>query len=209
MSYGPDSFNTKTSRAMFITDYNNADADFATVSSKPKLGKHPNNSFQGHNIWLYSRNSQRWSSSLQSQGKPPPEAVNVDGVFGYKPIYGDDDEVIDCKTTYTCEYGKGFDELCDNQRWGIFKGWAGKRVWTKDPQARGGRSRHDTLKEFWSHDDYLKPIFKVLITSGTARCQIENSIPPQNQVHLMPGSDRVYHPISERTVMGDLRASVR
>ncbi|KAL2830420.1 hypothetical protein BJY01DRAFT_254640 [Aspergillus pseudoustus] len=57
-----------------------------------------------------------------------------------------------------------------------------------------------------THDEYLKSIFKVLITSGTARCQIENGIPPQDQVHLIPGSDRVYHPISERTVMGDLRA---
>ena len=24
-----------------------------------------------------------------------------------------------CQTTYSCEYGKGFDQVCDNQRWGL------------------------------------------------------------------------------------------
>ena len=26
-----------------------------------------------------------------------------------------------CSTTYVCEYGNGFDQVCDNQRWALDK----------------------------------------------------------------------------------------
>jgi chitinase len=35
----------------------------------------------------------------------------------------------DCQVTYTCRYGKGWDEICDNQRWAIDKGLAGETVY--------------------------------------------------------------------------------
>jgi chitinase len=34
----------------------------------------------------------------------------------------------DCEVTYTCRYGKGWDEVCDNQRWAIDKHLAGNTV---------------------------------------------------------------------------------
>ncbi|CEL06912.1 hypothetical protein ASPCAL10080 [Aspergillus calidoustus] len=37
----------------------------------------------------------------------------------------------DCETTYTCRYGRGFDEICDNQRWAIDKAFNGRTVFNK------------------------------------------------------------------------------
>ncbi|RMZ85693.1 hypothetical protein DV736_g6556, partial [Chaetothyriales sp. CBS 134916] len=35
----------------------------------------------------------------------------------------------DCAVTYTCRYGLGWDEICDNQRWGIYSANAGRSVY--------------------------------------------------------------------------------
>lgn len=48
----------------------------------------------------------------------------------------------DCQVTYTCRYGKGWDEVCDNQRWAINEGLAGRTVFhyqASDPTARSYR----------------------------------------------------------------------
>ncbi|KAI9035631.1 uncharacterized protein KD926_003171 [Aspergillus affinis] len=37
----------------------------------------------------------------------------------------------DCQVTYTCEYGLGFDETCDNMRWAIEVGFDGDKVYHK------------------------------------------------------------------------------
>ncbi|KAI1832525.1 hypothetical protein DTO006G1_1154 [Penicillium roqueforti] len=52
----------------------------------------------------------------------------------------------DCSVTYTCSYGKGFDEVCDNQRWAIDKGLGGKTVYHKAPR-RPGRTFKDTWNQ--------------------------------------------------------------
>jgi len=55
--------------------------------------------------------------------KPAPDKINVDGVLGYRPIYHDGEEDPDCAVTYTCSYGKGFDEV------GILTIQAGRGTW--------------------------------------------------------------------------------
>ncbi|KAJ5921194.1 CAZyme family GH18 [Penicillium verhagenii] len=42
----------------------------------------------------------------------------------------------DCAVTYTCRYGMGWDEICDNQRWGINKLLNGRTVYQPLPTSR-------------------------------------------------------------------------
>ncbi|KAL2785261.1 hypothetical protein BJX66DRAFT_329388 [Aspergillus keveii] len=62
-----------------------------------------------------------------SQGTPSKPK----GKFGRytQVVYGKRDK--DCQVTYECKYGLGFDEICDNMRWAIEKGFGGQKVWTK------------------------------------------------------------------------------
>jgi chitinase len=56
----------------------------------------------------------------------------------------------DCFVTYTCRYGKGFDEVCDNQRWGIDQLLHGNTVYHVNPGGRnagGGRRKEKWTKE--------------------------------------------------------------
>jgi len=55
--------------------------------------------------------------------KPPTRGgpkKNTDGklMFGRYEFWDLEDKDT-CETTYTCEYGLGFDQVCDNQRWGL------------------------------------------------------------------------------------------
>ncbi|KAL4879310.1 hypothetical protein BJY04DRAFT_220166 [Aspergillus karnatakaensis] len=59
-----------------------------------------------------------------------------------------------------------------------------------------------------AHDSSLRPILKILITSGTARCGLERGIHPQDQVHLIPGGLHGNIEISEQTVTGDLQSRI-
>lgn len=47
-----------------------------------------------------------------------------------------------CSTTYSCEYGNGFDQICDNQRWGLDEVVAGTTVFHYDENGNGnGRTK--------------------------------------------------------------------
>lgn len=45
----------------------------------------------------------------------------------------------DCEVTYTCYYGMGWDEVCDNQRWAIDKVLGGQTVFQPGANRPGGR----------------------------------------------------------------------
>ncbi|GIJ83219.1 hypothetical protein Asppvi_001739 [Aspergillus pseudoviridinutans] len=82
--------------------------------------------------------------------------------------FGPDDE--DCETTYTCAYGQGWDEICDNQRWAIDKALNGKRVYHKAP------SRPEwTYKDKWPrmrHKEYASRA-KQPVVNGRVRCDVD------------------------------------
>jgi chitinase len=56
-----------------------------------------------------------------------------------------DKNAKDCAVTYTCRYGLGFDEICDNQRWAIDRSWGGKTVYHSSK--RGNDNLYD--KHLW------------------------------------------------------------
>ncbi|KAL4879023.1 hypothetical protein BJY04DRAFT_229519 [Aspergillus karnatakaensis] len=68
---------------------------------------------------------------------------------GIRIFYDSELDKITCGTTYTCPYGQGFDEICDNQRWAI-DGMSGTNVYNRDPGGRGVKDRGNTHKEIWS-----------------------------------------------------------
>ncbi|KAF2819761.1 glycoside hydrolase [Ophiobolus disseminans] len=106
----------------------------------------------------------------------------------------------DCAVTYTCKYGKDWDEVCDNQRWGIDKALHGNTVYNY--QARGNTKSY--MKHTWNngadaeHHDGFKKLAQAIvgINNGAARCQVdefaigalrERLLPNQQVVRLVNG----------------------
>lgn len=52
------------------------------------------------------------------KGKPKNPTNAGVKMYGRYPL-ADFDPSKKCTTTYSCEYGNGFDQICDNQRWGL------------------------------------------------------------------------------------------
>ncbi|ORY13819.1 hypothetical protein BCR34DRAFT_662986 [Clohesyomyces aquaticus] len=75
----------------------------------------------------------------------------------------------DCTVTYTCRYGKSWDEVCDNQRWAIDKGLHGATVYHY--QKRGKDSLYS--KKDWKpqHKGYQALAQKK--ENKVARCQVD------------------------------------
>ncbi|KAF9888495.1 hypothetical protein FE257_008602 [Aspergillus nanangensis] len=61
-----------------------------------------------------------------------------------------------CSVTYTCSYGLGWDEVCDNQRWGIDKILGGNTVYHKFLAGRGNQRRQVR----WGRDSNHHPGFR-------------------------------------------------
>ncbi|KAJ5421601.1 glycoside hydrolase [Penicillium cf. griseofulvum] len=84
----------------------------------------------------------------------------------------------DCAVTYTCRYGQGWDEVCDNQRWAIDQAFNGKTVY-KMATAVVGRKKY---KDTWSTSSKRGPWYATLakpIVGGTGtwrgryRCEVD------------------------------------
>ncbi|KAE8326142.1 hypothetical protein BDV39DRAFT_193873 [Aspergillus sergii] len=79
----------------------------------------------------------------------------------------------DCSVTYTCEYGHGYDEVCDNQRWAIDKGLGGKTVYHKHQGPRPG----DTDKDNWSLLDRRREYYTLANArpspNSRGRCEVD------------------------------------
>lgn len=78
----------------------------------------------------------------------------------------------DCHVTYTCRYGQGFDEICDNQRWAIEKGLGSRTVFHYE--RRSGAYRKDRWSNSYRLDEYRTlAVEKPAGHSGRTRCEVD------------------------------------
>lgn len=75
----------------------------------------------------------------------------------------------DCFVTYTCRYGKGWDEVCDNQRWAVDKGLHGATVYHY--QKRGKDSLYS--KKNWKPQHKGYQALAQRKVNKVARCQVD------------------------------------
>ncbi|KAL2821415.1 glycosyl hydrolases family 18-domain-containing protein [Aspergillus cavernicola] len=88
---------------------------------------------------------QRPKSSKPADQGTPKKAKNKFGRYT-QARYGKN--IKNCETTYTCEYGLGFDEICDNMRWAIEKGFGGNQVYNRQL----GAENKPTYQENWRNE---------------------------------------------------------
>ncbi|OGM49597.1 hypothetical protein ABOM_001631, partial [Aspergillus bombycis] len=83
----------------------------------------------------------------------------------------------DCSVTYTCEYGHGYDEVCDNQRCAIDKGLGGKTIYHKHEGPRPG----ETEKDNWSLLDRRREYYTLANAkpspNSRGRCNASDEFP--------------------------------
>ncbi|KAL2754188.1 glycoside hydrolase family 18 protein [Sodiomyces alcalophilus JCM 7366] len=78
-----------------------------------------------------------------------------------------------CSTTYTCTYGLGFDQVCDNQRWAIDKILGGRMVYHKDLSGNSnGRTKQRWFARAARHRHWYAS-YASRSTSGRYRCEID------------------------------------
>ncbi|KAI0419485.1 putative class V chitinase [Xylaria grammica] len=87
-------------------------------------------------------------------------------------------DFCDCFVTYTCKYGMGWDEICDNQRWGIDKVWNGRTVF----QVRDSGRETKKSQRFWRTQRAAQ--YRTLV-------QTKRPIPDQCQVDEFPMANLV------------------
>jgi chitinase len=89
---------------------------------------------------------QAWHNIINARprntGSPDPDGKKYGQwdklIFTAPPAQpGTASTTCDCYVTYTCRYGKGWDEICDNQRWAIDKGLNGASVYHYGERAKG------------------------------------------------------------------------
>ncbi|ETS77353.1 hypothetical protein PFICI_11227 [Pestalotiopsis fici W106-1] len=77
----------------------------------------------------------------------------------------------DCFVTYTCRYGLGWDEICDNQRWAIDKMLNGQTVFEVRPKGRAPNRN----QELWANQ--RKDKYRTLVQGSrrvaSARCEVD------------------------------------
>ena len=82
-------------------------------------------------IWIELTTHQATPTST-TKGSPKTKTdVNGNRIFGSYTRLPFDDQVTACAVAYTCTYGVGFDEVCDNQRSGITEIRNGQTVYRK------------------------------------------------------------------------------
>ncbi|KAL8951478.1 MAG: hypothetical protein Q9222_002555 [Ikaeria aurantiellina] len=76
------------------------------------------------------------------KGGPKKPTNGGPKVYGSYPLAVYPSGQTDCQLTYTCGYGKGFDQVCDNQKYGLDKITSPIRVFYYDERGTGtGRSK--------------------------------------------------------------------
>ncbi|KAL2811726.1 hypothetical protein BDW59DRAFT_167964 [Aspergillus cavernicola] len=110
---------------------------------------------------------QRPKSSKPADQGTPQKAKNKFGRYT-QARYGKN--VKNCETTYTCEYGLGFDEICDNMRWAIEKGFGSNQVYNRQL----GAENRPTYQENWRNErgeEYRKEAMRPPGWSDNPRAQ--------------------------------------
>jgi hypothetical protein len=102
-----------------------------------------------------------------------------------------------CSVTYTCRYGMGFDEVCDNQRWAIERGWGGRSVYHYEKRGKGKDYDKDDWSKKHRRDEYrTMAVAKVGNQKQRYRCEVdefplgslrEGRIAGRQQVRLVNG----------------------
>ncbi|KAF2008423.1 glycoside hydrolase family 18 protein [Aaosphaeria arxii CBS 175.79] len=104
-----------------------------------------------------------------SKPKPPAQAPKQKLFGQWLSLSYDKATDTDCVVTYTCRYGRGHDEICDNQSWGIFEANAGRTVYHYD--ARGPDNEY--AKADWA-SVHRRPSYRSQAQAGNpARCQVD------------------------------------
>ncbi|KAL8887506.1 MAG: hypothetical protein Q9215_004928 [Flavoplaca cf. flavocitrina] len=77
-----------------------------------------------------------------------------------------------CQVTYTCKYGRGFDQVCDNQKYGIDKVMGGVNVFSYDEFG----NRQGRVQSLWAKDhnkEYRSSFGPPVSGGGRNRCEID------------------------------------
>ncbi|KAL8808894.1 MAG: hypothetical protein Q9200_003921, partial [Gallowayella weberi] len=114
-------------------------------------------------------------SGLKPGAQPPkgtPNQPTNGGVkqYGPYPLRQFPQGVQFCSVTYTCKYGKGFDQVCDNQKYGLDKITTPFKVFNYDERgSRAGRS-----KSRWApnHNEIYRRSFGPQ-NGGRYRCEVD------------------------------------
>lgn len=77
----------------------------------------------------------------------------------------------DCEVTYTYRYNMGWDEICDNQRWGINKLLNGQTVYHPLARGRAGNRMYSQWRS--QHRDSYRTRAQALIPGEGYRCQVD------------------------------------
>ncbi|KAH8665151.1 hypothetical protein BGZ60DRAFT_470789 [Tricladium varicosporioides] len=99
---------------------------------------------------------------------------DVRSQYGQWPIIGFPGVIstkgCDCFVTYTCRYGMGWDEVCDNQRWAITELLNKKTVFT--PLASGRAPLANQRKWALSHNEAYRTLIQGW-QKGAKRCEVD------------------------------------
>lgn len=76
----------------------------------------------------------------------------------------------DCVVTYTCRYGMGWDEVCDNQRWAVNKLLGGRTVY--QPRTRMSDRRYASWARSQRHEAY-RTLVQGKRQPRDARCELD------------------------------------
>ncbi|KFY85211.1 hypothetical protein V498_07750 [Pseudogymnoascus sp. VKM F-4517 (FW-2822)] len=77
----------------------------------------------------------------------------------------------DCVVTYTCRYGMGWDEICDNQRWGIDKLLNGKTVYQPLTVSRAAGANQGLWRG--QRKEAYRTAAQLKLPGVTWRCQVD------------------------------------
>ncbi|OJJ66497.1 hypothetical protein ASPBRDRAFT_59613 [Aspergillus brasiliensis CBS 101740] len=115
------------------------------------------------------------------KGQPKPKKPKVGSgskpktqIGGWPVLSYTKDAHCDCSVTYTCRYGMGWDEVCDNQRWAITKKLNGQTVF------RPGANRPYSRMYRWWANNQRSPEYRTLVqlartqpSDAHAQCQLD------------------------------------
>jgi hypothetical protein len=108
--------------------------------------------------------------------KGVPTTSRTRSAYGQWPLLnfasGPTTPSCDCSVTYTCRYGMGWDEVCDNQRWAIDKMLNGQTVFHPYMSSGGATRRYSSWRTNQRHEAY-----RTLVQGDErplkARCQLD------------------------------------
>ncbi|KAI0600742.1 glycoside hydrolase family 18 protein [Biscogniauxia sp. FL1348] len=113
--------------------------------------------------------------------QPRPKASPKNPTNGGVKMYGryalaDYSGKTYCETTYTCEYGLGFDQVCDNQRWGLDEVTNPNKIFHYDEGGSGNGRTKDRWKLTSHHNAHWYRSFNNRLNNAAGnrlRCEID------------------------------------